>query len=179
MAAFRKGHVKVVRWLVKHVTQFPSDTECMRYIATITDKVRWFDVIFIIIVPVDEVGRRHRNTKHLFDFASVIPSFHLWCMTIIWESGHSIYFKLGGLEKVVGFQPSKNVGVPLLSDFLHSLIGLVFRNLLIFGHVIPVLGPGIPKMEESGRNWWSPAITISSLSSISSKTCGPPNYHKK
>ena len=40
MAAFRKGHVKVVKWLVKHVTQFPSDTECMRYIATITDKVR-------------------------------------------------------------------------------------------------------------------------------------------
>lgn len=39
MAAFRKGHVKVVKWLVKHVTQFPSDQECMRYIATITDKV--------------------------------------------------------------------------------------------------------------------------------------------
>merc|ERR1712013_669332 len=27
MAAFRKGHSKVVKWLVKHVTQFPSDTE--------------------------------------------------------------------------------------------------------------------------------------------------------
>ena len=40
MAAFRKGHVKVVKWLVKHVTQFPSDQECMRFIATITDKVR-------------------------------------------------------------------------------------------------------------------------------------------
>ncbi|XP_040442569.1 ankyrin repeat domain-containing protein 17 isoform X5 [Falco naumanni] len=38
MAAFRKGHVKVVRYLVKEVNQFPSDSECMRYIATITDK---------------------------------------------------------------------------------------------------------------------------------------------
>ncbi|XP_030835495.1 ankyrin repeat domain-containing protein 17 isoform X5 [Strongylocentrotus purpuratus] len=38
MAAFRKGHVKVVRWMVKHVNQFPSDTDCMRYIATISDR---------------------------------------------------------------------------------------------------------------------------------------------
>ncbi|XP_078087122.1 ankyrin repeat and KH domain-containing protein 1 isoform X13 [Mustelus asterias] len=38
MAAFRKGHVKVVQYLVKEVNQFPSDIECMRYIATITDK---------------------------------------------------------------------------------------------------------------------------------------------
>ncbi|XP_064416489.1 ankyrin repeat domain-containing protein 17 [Latimeria chalumnae] len=38
MVAFRKGHVKVVRYLVKEVNQFPSDSECMRYIATITDK---------------------------------------------------------------------------------------------------------------------------------------------
>jgi len=35
-----QGHVKVVRYLVKEVNQFPSDSECMRYIATITDKVR-------------------------------------------------------------------------------------------------------------------------------------------
>ncbi|XP_011795159.1 PREDICTED: ankyrin repeat and KH domain-containing protein 1 [Colobus angolensis palliatus] len=33
-----KGHVKVVQYLVKEVNQFPSDIECMRYIATITDK---------------------------------------------------------------------------------------------------------------------------------------------
>lgn len=39
MSAFRKGHVKVVKWLVKHVSQFPSDQDCMRFIATITDKV--------------------------------------------------------------------------------------------------------------------------------------------
>uniref|UniRef100_H2YLD4 Uncharacterized protein n=1 Tax=Ciona savignyi TaxID=51511 RepID=H2YLD4_CIOSA len=38
MAAFRKGHVQVVRWLAKEVSQFPSDAECMRYIATISDK---------------------------------------------------------------------------------------------------------------------------------------------
>merc|ERR1712127_348782 len=38
MAAFRKGHSKVVKWMVKHVSQFPSDTEPTRYIATISDK---------------------------------------------------------------------------------------------------------------------------------------------
>ncbi|KAI2651307.1 Ankyrin repeat and KH domain-containing protein 1 [Labeo rohita] len=32
------GHVKVVQYLVKEVNQFPSDIECMRYIATIADK---------------------------------------------------------------------------------------------------------------------------------------------
>ncbi|XP_039262547.2 ankyrin repeat domain-containing protein 17-like [Styela clava] len=37
MAAFRKGHIKVVRWVSKLVSQFPSDTECMRYIATVSD----------------------------------------------------------------------------------------------------------------------------------------------
>ena len=36
---FLQGHVKVVQYLVKEVNQFPSDIECMRYIATITDKV--------------------------------------------------------------------------------------------------------------------------------------------
>lgn len=40
MTAFRKGHIKVVKWLVRHVTQFPSDQECGRYIATVNDKVR-------------------------------------------------------------------------------------------------------------------------------------------
>ncbi|XP_041444695.1 ankyrin repeat and KH domain-containing protein 1 isoform X2 [Xenopus laevis] len=38
MSAFRKGHLKVLQYLVKEVNQFPSDIECMRYIATITDK---------------------------------------------------------------------------------------------------------------------------------------------
>lgn len=39
MAAFRKGHMKVVKWMVNHVTQFPSDQEMTRYISTISDKV--------------------------------------------------------------------------------------------------------------------------------------------
>merc|ERR1711990_619123 len=38
MAAFRKGHSKVVKWMVKHVSQFPSDTELTRYMGTISDK---------------------------------------------------------------------------------------------------------------------------------------------
>ncbi|XP_075712484.1 ankyrin repeat and KH domain-containing protein 1 isoform X2 [Rhinoderma darwinii] len=38
MSAFRKGHLKVVLFLVKEVNQFPSDIECMRYVAAITDK---------------------------------------------------------------------------------------------------------------------------------------------
>ena len=38
MAAFRKGHIKVVKWMVKRVSQFPSDQEMTRYINTLTDK---------------------------------------------------------------------------------------------------------------------------------------------
>ncbi|XP_026474601.1 ankyrin repeat domain-containing protein 17-like isoform X4 [Ctenocephalides felis] len=38
MAAFRKGHTQVVKWMVNHVTQFPSDQEMTRYICTISDK---------------------------------------------------------------------------------------------------------------------------------------------
>lgn len=34
--------MKVVQYLVKEVNQFPSDIECMRYIATIADKVRFY-----------------------------------------------------------------------------------------------------------------------------------------
>ena len=37
VAAFRKGHTKVVDWLVQHVGQFPSDQECIRVINAITD----------------------------------------------------------------------------------------------------------------------------------------------
>jgi len=36
---FIQGHVRVVKYMVDYVTQFPSDTECTRYIATISDKV--------------------------------------------------------------------------------------------------------------------------------------------
>lgn len=35
--------MKVVQYLVKEVNQFPSDIECMRYIATIADKV-WTEI---------------------------------------------------------------------------------------------------------------------------------------
>lgn len=47
MAAFRKGHVKVVKWMVNHVTQFPSDQEMTRYISTISDKVRVITVFLL------------------------------------------------------------------------------------------------------------------------------------
>lgn len=38
MAAFRKGNVKVVKWLVKHVSQFPPDSDCKRFMQTVSDK---------------------------------------------------------------------------------------------------------------------------------------------
>lgn len=39
MAAFRKGHLKVAKWLVRRIAQFPSDQECQRFIATVADAV--------------------------------------------------------------------------------------------------------------------------------------------
>lgn len=39
--------MKVVQYLVKEVNQFPSDIECMRYIATIADKV-WAKIRFLV-----------------------------------------------------------------------------------------------------------------------------------
>jgi len=38
MAAFRKGHVKLVEWMVERVTQFPSDEEVSRIITSTIDK---------------------------------------------------------------------------------------------------------------------------------------------
>jgi len=38
VAAFLKGHVKLVEWMVKRVTQFPSDEEISRIVATTVDK---------------------------------------------------------------------------------------------------------------------------------------------
>jgi len=38
MAAFRKGHYKVVKFLVDHVSQFPSDAELTRYVSALSDK---------------------------------------------------------------------------------------------------------------------------------------------
>lgn len=34
-----QGHFKVVKYLVEHVSQFPSDSELTRYIGTLSDKV--------------------------------------------------------------------------------------------------------------------------------------------
>ena len=39
MAAFRKGHGKTVKWLVRHVTQFPSESDTARFISTLSEKV--------------------------------------------------------------------------------------------------------------------------------------------
>ena len=40
MAAFRRGHVKVVSLLVQYVTQFPPDKDCQRHIKSVAnDKV--------------------------------------------------------------------------------------------------------------------------------------------
>uniref|UniRef100_A0A8R1TVW6 ANK_REP_REGION domain-containing protein n=1 Tax=Onchocerca volvulus TaxID=6282 RepID=A0A8R1TVW6_ONCVO len=36
--AFRRGHIKVVKYMVRHVQQFPSDTDCYRFISTISEK---------------------------------------------------------------------------------------------------------------------------------------------
>jgi len=35
MAAFKKGHVKVVRWIVRYVKQFPNDQEMSRYFVSL------------------------------------------------------------------------------------------------------------------------------------------------
>ncbi len=37
MVAFRRGHVKVCKFLVKHVRQFPSDSDCKRFINTLSE----------------------------------------------------------------------------------------------------------------------------------------------
>ena len=38
MAAFRKGHVKTVKWIVRHVTQFPSESDSARFISTLLNE---------------------------------------------------------------------------------------------------------------------------------------------
>jgi len=38
MAGFRRGHVKVVKLMVRHVTQFPSDQEINRFMALVNEK---------------------------------------------------------------------------------------------------------------------------------------------
>ena len=53
MAAFRKGHVKVVKWLVKHVSQFPAESDCKRYIQTVSDKVSFFKIYYSKILDAN------------------------------------------------------------------------------------------------------------------------------
>lgn len=48
--------MKVVQYLVKEVNQFPSDIECMRYIATIADKVCWFSFSVISLPHLLELA---------------------------------------------------------------------------------------------------------------------------
>ena len=52
MAAFRKGHIKVVKWLVKHVHQFPSDSECTRFVSTLSDKVTLLVILLLLAFTV-------------------------------------------------------------------------------------------------------------------------------
>ena len=62
MASFRKGHTKVVKYLVKHVKQFPSDQECMRYIQTVNDKdmlKKCHNCMDIIVTAKDRQVRLH------------------------------------------------------------------------------------------------------------------------
>lgn len=39
MTAFRNGHVDVVKWMVKYVSQFPSNHEMIQYFITLDDIV--------------------------------------------------------------------------------------------------------------------------------------------
>ena len=64
MAAFRKGHSKVVKYLVRQVRQFPSDADCRRLISTVTDKVNllisslvlFFDEQIFYLGPFEEMS---------------------------------------------------------------------------------------------------------------------------
>ncbi|XP_048578543.1 ankyrin repeat and KH domain-containing protein 1 isoform X2 [Nematostella vectensis] len=71
MAAFRKGHIKVVKWLVKHVHQFPSDSDCTRFISTISDKdllKRCHQCMEIIVTAKDrQAAEANKNASILLE----------------------------------------------------------------------------------------------------------------
>ncbi|CAK9297911.1 unnamed protein product [Gordionus sp. m RMFG-2023] len=71
MAAFRKGHIRAIRWLVKHVNQYPSDTECMRFISTLTDKdavKRCQQCVDIIVSAKDrQAAEANKNASDLLE----------------------------------------------------------------------------------------------------------------
>ena len=49
MAAFKKGNIKVVKWLVKLVSQFPPDSDCKGLLQKVSDKVRKLLVFSVFI----------------------------------------------------------------------------------------------------------------------------------
>ena len=65
------GHVKVVKYLVKKVTQFPSDTECYNYIRSIQDKdpelkIRCAQCVETIIAAKDRQEKEaNKNAEQL------------------------------------------------------------------------------------------------------------------
>jgi hypothetical protein len=69
MAAFRKGHNKVVKYLVRQVRQFPSDADCRRLISTITDKVNihlfFLDMnrFFFVLGSIEEVSNMYGSNN--------------------------------------------------------------------------------------------------------------------
>uniref|UniRef100_A0AAQ5ZN15 K Homology domain-containing protein n=1 Tax=Amphiprion ocellaris TaxID=80972 RepID=A0AAQ5ZN15_AMPOC len=88
MAAFRKGHVKVVQYLVKEVNQFPSDIECMRYIATIADKEllkKCHQCMETIVKAKDQqAAEANKNASILLkelDLEKVVSDY----MAVLWE----------------------------------------------------------------------------------------------
>ena len=71
MAAFRKGHVKTVTWMVDRVNQFPSDQEMTRYISTINDKVSRDStcVLWLCVGSVDLATSEHNVSIFFSDVA--------------------------------------------------------------------------------------------------------------
>lgn len=71
MAAFRKGHVKVVKWMVNHVTQFPSDIEMTRYISTVNDQEllnKCNECVKIITIAKDQqAAKANKNASILLE----------------------------------------------------------------------------------------------------------------
>lgn len=55
--------MRVVKYLVDYVTQFPSDTECTRYIATISDKVVYNCVLCCVSLKWLWVTKTFLTTK--------------------------------------------------------------------------------------------------------------------
>lgn len=84
MAAFRKGHIKVVELLVKYVTQFPSDKDCVRQIKTVCNEAVHIHFVysFLFLLPY-------------FTFCSFISCVVLLMFrSFLWEFLFSDYLRL-------------------------------------------------------------------------------------